>query len=218
MKAILRTSAIALVFLGTSMNVHAADITWGDVNGSTTVADLIGGTPLTFVPFEYPGGNAEGDFFTGGGGDTGNADLNAVYNSHGWNGDGATLTLEGLTVGTDYMLQLLGAGDTRGCCDTRSQAGDDGNGNISGDFYRGNSSVVGSFTADAETQAFSVVSGTDNGVDPGLSGMILTQGDGTFVSAFNVAGSADVTVVPEPSSAILALCGLLGLNGFRRKR
>ena len=215
MKRILAATAFALL-LSTS-SVRAADITWGAVDGDTTVADLIGGTPITFAPFEYPGGNAAGTFFTGDGGDTGNAELNSVYDSHGWNGAGATLTLDGLTAGSDYMIQLLGAGDTRGCCNTRSQAADDGNGNLSGDFYRGNSSVIGSFTADAATQDFMVVAGTDNGVDPGLSGFILSEADGTFVSAFTVAGADDVTVVPEPSSSLLAILGLLGL-ALRRQR
>ncbi len=215
MRTFLATTAFALM-LPISMSVNAAQITWGDVDADTTVSDLIGNLPITFAPFEYPGGNAAGTFFTGGGGDTGNTELNAVYDSHGWNGAGATLTLEGLTEGTDYVLQLLGAGDTRSCCSTRSQAGDDGNGNISDDFYRGNSSVIGSFTADATTQNFMVVSGTDNGVDPGLSGFILTQTDGTVHSAYNVAG-AEITVVPEPSSSCLLILGLLGLT-LRRKQ
>lgn len=208
--------AIGLALL--TVQLQAANITWADPNPATTVGDLIGGPSITFVPFAYDGGNAEGTFFTGDGGDTGNAALNSIYDSHGWNGAGATITLDGLTDGEDYMLQLLGAGDTRGCCNTRSQAADDGNGNISSDFFRGASSVIGTFQADATTQDFTVIAGTVDGVDPGLSGFILAQGDGTLVSAFNVAGSADVNVaVPEPTSAVLALFSLLGLT-IRRKR
>jgi hypothetical protein len=149
------------------------------------------------VPFAYDGGNADGTFFTGDGGTTGNDLLDEVYNSHGWNGDGATITLDGLTEGEGYQVQLLGAGDTRGCCDTRNQAGDDGVGNVSGDFERGNSSVVGSFTATGATQDIMVVGGTENGVDPGLSGFILADAAGNLISAFNVGREAgdDVTVI-----------------------
>ncbi|MEM7383360.1 MAG: LamG-like jellyroll fold domain-containing protein, partial [Verrucomicrobiota bacterium] len=177
----------------------SAGISWAAVNSDTTAADLIGGPNITFMPFEYDGGNAEGTFFTGGGGDTGNADLNAVYDSHGWNGAGASIILDGLTEGSSYYVQLLGAGDTRGCCDTRNQAGSDGT-NVSGDFQRGNTSVVGSFVATGETQEVMIVSGMDNGVDPGLSGFILTDGDGHYLGAYNVGrtSGANIQVNTDP--------------------
>lgn len=199
--------------------VANAAITWGAVNGNTSAGDLIGGPSIPFSPIAYDGGNAEGAFFTGDGGDTGNEDLNFVYNSHGWNGAGASITLDGLVPGEDYQIQLLGAGDTRGCCNTRNQAADDGVGNVSGDFGRGNTSVVGTFTATKASQAISIVGGTENGVDPGLSGYILTDGAGNLVSAYNVAGSIESTVtVPEPSSAVLLLLAGMGLSMRRRRR
>lgn len=163
----------------------SAEITWEAPNLDTTVEDLIGGPSLTFTPFAYDGGNAEGTFWTGDGGTTGDDVLDSIYNSHGWNGAGASITLDGLTAGESYQVQLLGAGDTRGCCNTRNQAASDGT-NVSGDFPRGNSSVIGSFTATGATQEIMIVSGTDNGVDPGLSGFILTDADGGFISASNV--------------------------------
>ena len=166
--------------------VDASGIAWGDVDLDTTVADLIGGPSITFAPFAYDGGNAEGTFWTGDGGTTGDDVLDLVYNSHGWNGAGASIVLDGLTDGQDYQVQLLGAGDTRGCCNTRNQAADDGNGNVSGDFPRGNSSVIGTFTASGDSQEIMIVGGTDNGVDPGLSGFIVTDASGGFLYAFNV--------------------------------
>ncbi|MEM7386806.1 MAG: LamG-like jellyroll fold domain-containing protein, partial [Verrucomicrobiota bacterium] len=173
----------------------AVEITWSEVDLDTTVDDLIGGSSITFVPFAYDGGNADGTFWTGDGGTTGDDLLDAVYNSHGWNGAGAIITLDGLTAGQDYMVQLLGAGDTRGCCNTRNQAASDGT-NVSGDFPRGNSSVIGSFTANGPTQDIMIISGQDNGVDPGLSGFILTDGSGSLISAFNVGRTEgdDITV------------------------
>ena len=165
--------------------METSNITWGDVDLDTTLGDLIGGSSITFAPFAYDGGNAEGTFWTGDGGTTGDDILDSVYNSHGWNGDGASITLDGLTAGESYQVQLLGAGDTRGCCNTRNQAASDGT-NVSSDFPRGNSSVIGSFTATGATQDIMIVSGTDNGVDPGLSGFILTDAAGSFISASNV--------------------------------
>ncbi|MDB4491467.1 LamG domain-containing protein [bacterium] len=179
-------------------------IAWEAVNTNTTTADLIGGPAVTFTPFEYPGGNGEGTFWTGDGGTTGDDILDSVYNSHGWNADGATITLDGLTAGQAYQVQLLGAGDTRDCCNTRNQAADDGMGNVSGDFPRGNSSVIGTFTAAAATQDVMIIAGTDTGVDPGLSGFILADADGTLISAFNVGRTAGDDIVVEVPIAPLA--------------
>ena len=131
------------------------------------------------------------------GGTTGDNLLDSVYNSHGWNGDGATITVEGLTAGQAYQVQLLGAGDTRECCNTLTQAADDGMGNVSGDFPRGNSSVIGTFTADGTTRDIMII----GSADPELSGYILTDAGGNFISAFNVgriAGDDIVVTAPEP--------------------
>jgi hypothetical protein len=172
-----------------------ASITWSEVDLDTTVADLIGGSSITFTPFVYPVDNSnDGTFWTGAGGTTGDADLDAIYNSHGWAADGTSITLEGLAAGEIYLVQLLGAGDTRDCCNTRNQAASDGT-NVSRDFPRGNSSVIGSFTATGATQELMIVSGIDNGVDPGLSGYILTGAEGALIAAYNVGtDGGDITV------------------------
>ncbi len=192
-------------------------ITWEAPDLDTTVGDLIGGPSITFIPFAYDGGNADGTFWTGDGGTTGDEMLDAVYNSHGWNADGASITLEGLTAGESYQVQLLGAGDTRGCCNTRNQAASDGT-NVSGDFPRGNSSVIGSFVATGPTQEVMIVSGQDNGVDPGLSGFILTDAEGVLVSAFNVGRTEgdDITVMtsdgPDGGGARFATLENVGIQ------
>jgi hypothetical protein len=189
-------------------------ITWGEVDLDTTVDDLIGGPTLTFTPFAYDGGNAEGTFWTGDGGTTGDDILDSIYNSHGWNGGGASITLDGLTAGESYQVQLLGAGDTRGCCNTRNQAASDGE-NVSGDFPRGNSSVIGTFTATGVSQEIMIISGTDNGVDPGLSGFILTDAAGGFISASNVGRTEDgdiILSVPPPGIPALVDLDASGLS------
>lgn len=197
-----------------------AAISWGEVVAAMTFNDLLGSSSgsIAFTGVEYDGGNAAGTFFTGDGGDTGSPSLNEIYDSHGWNGAGATITLEGLTEGESYMVQLLGAGDTRGCCNTRSQAADDGMGNVSGDFYRGASSVTGTFTAAGATQAINIISGSDNGVDPGLSGYIVADSSGAVLSAFNIAGGDATVTIPEPASAAMALLAGLAMLSIRRKR
>ncbi len=177
-------------------------ITWQDVNPNTSAGDLIGGPMVTFTPMEIDGnGNADGDFFTVEGGDSGNAELNEVYNSHSWNAAGFNLTVGGLTAGNDYMIQLLGAGDTRGCCADRFQSASDANGNTSGEFQRGNSSVIGSFTAAGESIDITMAGATD----PGLSGYILTDGDGGLVAAVNIGRPGDGAEVTVDSSGVVPI-------------
>ena len=176
-----------IIVLGADGPDLGASIEWADVNPATTAADLIGGSSVTFTPMTIEGnGNAEGTFFTGDGGATGNDDLDAIYNSHSWNAAGFSIVLDGLEAGTEYHIQLLGAGDTRGCCNTRTQTASDLNGNVSGEFLRGNSSVTGTFTATGTTQEIVIAGETD----PGLSGYILADGAGV-VSAVNIARPAD---------------------------
>lgn len=220
--------------------VANAAVVWDAVDVDTTAGDLIGGPKIDFVAATYPGGgNAggtpEGDttgtFFTGAGGDTGNADLNEVLNSHGWKGGNAgtvqVITLDGLQAGEEYRIQVLSAGDTRACCNTRTQSVDDLVGNVSGSMTRGNESVIGTFTATSSVQNIAI--GGDK--DPGSSGYILTQVTGArgtgevLVEALNygfpveAAGIVTTTVtVPEPSSAALLVLACTGMLMGRRRR
>ena len=78
--------------------------------------------------------------------------------------------------GEDYQIQLIGAGDTRGCCSSRNQRAGDGESpeNVSGDFSRsGVGSVIGTFTASGTTQPIRILPGINNGIDPGISGYVL---------------------------------------------
>ena len=64
-----------------------------------------------------------------------------------------------------------------------------------------------------------IVSGTDNGVDPGLSGYILADAGGSVVAALNYGATVGETfVVPEPNSIFMALFAGIAMLVLRRKR
>lgn len=137
----------------------------------------VGGENILFSASAIaPSNTSTGTFFTGGGGDTGNTQLNNILNSHCYSGGTWSVQLTGLTSGADYQIQLIGAGDTRGCCSARNQRGGDDESpeTVSGDFSRsGVGSVVGTFTAGGTTQTVNILAGATNGTDPGLSAYIL---------------------------------------------
>lgn len=153
---------------------HVAAI--NNVNGGGNVSVTVGAETIVFTPQQISPSVASGTFFTGGGGNTGNADLNTVLNSHGWSSNQWSFQVSGLTSGADYQIQLIGAGDTRGCCSSRNQRGGDAESpeNVSGDFSRsGVGSVIGTFTASGATQTINILPGINNGQDPGLSGYLV---------------------------------------------
>ena len=132
---------------------------------------------------------------------TGDANLDIVLDSHSYvagnnPGSRARIDLTGLTVGTPYVVQVIGVADIRTCCADRLQTVDDGAGNLSAPLQRGLANfAIGSFTADATTQSL-FVSGIN---DPGLSGLVLRA-------------------VPEPGSiTALALAAATSLLRRRRK-
>jgi hypothetical protein len=148
------------------------------VSGGGNVTVNVGGENILFTPSPIgPANTNTGTFFTGGGGDTGDANLNTILNSHSYGpGNAWSIQLTGLSPGADYQIQLIGGGDTRGCCSSRNQRAGDGESpeSISGDFSRsGVGSVIGTFTADATTQTINVLPGLNNGVDPSLSAYLL---------------------------------------------
>jgi hypothetical protein len=140
-------------------------------------------------------------------GGTGNTGLNNLLNSHSWDaGDpvAATVTLEGLSVGRPYQIQVIGAVDTRACCSMRTYEPDNGAGvfNTGTTIQRGLvQSIVGSFTADAATQSFQwrSLGNTAGNNDPSMSGLV-------------------VRLIPEPGSMLLAVAGLgfVGVTARRR--
>jgi hypothetical protein len=146
-------------------------------SGGDSFTVNVGGENILFAPSPLASGNTNtGTFYTGGGGDTGDANLNGILNSHSFSGSPWSIQLTGLSAGADYQVQLIGGGDTRGCCSSRNQrAGDAGTPErFSGDFSRsGVGSVIGTFTADSSTQTINILPGVNNGVDPALSGYLV---------------------------------------------
>ena len=120
-------------------------------------------------------------------GGTGDADLDNLLNSHTWmtgNPVSATVTLQGLTVGAPYQIQVVGAVDTRACCAARTYEPDNGQGlfTTGTSIQRGmTQSIIGTFVADGSTQAFqwrslNNAAGND---DPGMSGLLVTRRPGS---------------------------------------
>lgn len=204
---------LALAVLSMAVTTANAQITWSEpIAAGTKFSDIItGDLVFTLEPQEYPGSTSgTADFFTGSGASTFNNGLNTVLNSHGWNSAGADVVVDGLTVGNDYQIQLL-MGDTRDCCLERTQTASDGT-NVSGEFSRDAGSVVGSFTADADSISINIAGASD----PGLSGYILWDATTSTPRGVNF---GDVAVsIPEPSSVLLSAAGLLGCLALRRRR
>ncbi len=146
------------------------------------------------------------------------ANMATMLDSHRWRSGSpvvATLILEGLTVGNDYMIQTYFSDFRPGSFKQYVWAGD--NASTSEVFTRGttedNWSFIGNFTADTDRQRVMLVSlGTrlDDFVnhDPGLSGYVLSAVLPGTIS------------VPEPSSLLLVSMAVVG--GFvvlqRRRR
>ena len=143
---------------------------------------------------------------------TDNFELDDILNSHGWAGAApgsgvAVLELQDLTVGQGYQIQLIGAADDRGCCEYRQMeiwnedeepvTSADGSelwfgrsNDFDQDDERGPGSVIGTFTADADTQQIWLVGtaefddgneGFGNGNDPGLSAYVLSLSGGEAI-------------------------------------
>jgi hypothetical protein len=140
------------------------------VNGGPAGADdiqvTIGDTVLNFVsptPSVLPTANAAAGVPA-----TGNLDLDAVFGSQTLTTTAEPLglfTLSDLSPGQDYQVQIVAGADSRDCCSARTQFfqdTEDGSGNNSDLLAKATdltasgtlraNSVIGTFTADADTQ------------------------------------------------------------------
>ena len=134
--------------------IHA----WSGDNGDVIINSL----GITFVP----GPNLNNNVF--GGADNGvahpDADYDALLENATWGNVEQSITIDGLTDGQDYLIQLWMA-DTRTCCSGRMKTYDSGQGTPQVILDSGTPGVmpsqfvIGTFTADGETQDLRFVGG-----------------------------------------------------------
>lgn len=142
---------------------------------------------------------------------TGNADLDAIlasqvfFDGRGIGTSALNISLNNLTPGQPYQLQLIGPAAQAGRSRVSQATVNDGLGNsvaglagqldLDGDAAAHVTTIIGVFTADATSQAVNVVLAADR--NSGISGLILTT-------------------VPEPSAAMLAAAAAVA--GVARRR
>ena len=172
------------------------------INGITFTTSVAAGTANVATTMNS-GPNYNATWF---GGATGDADLDALLNSHAWLGGNpaeVSVTISNLVIGREYQVQFIAVADARGCCAARTYEPDDGQGNYTTtvSMSRGSfSSTIGTFVADADTQdilwrSLGAVAGNN---DPGFSGMVVLElvdqedddGDG-LTNGFEIAHGLD---------------------------
>lgn len=224
------TSLIAINGGGDAVTTQTVNgVTFTAATFTTTGAGITGGGVTMTGNFSAGAGPTtfgDGEF-------SGNAPLYNLINSavYGGGGDSTTVSFSGLTVGNTYEMQIMAndarGGTNAGIRDVAWQMGltdgadattiaatvdltnrpfnDSSSPDVAGDY------IIGTFTADAGTQTFNMVA-TRSGFTIGDA---LTNPNGNQVQ-FNGFQLRDISPVPEPSSALLALVGLA--FGLRRQR
>jgi len=130
--------------------------------------------------------------------------MNQLLDSYSWVGASPgtlSLTLEDLTVGLEYTIQLFGIADSRDCCGDRTYQPDNGTGEFITDptFHLKRSdhiSIIGTFVADANTQTVQLRSLDNDPIhaEPGLAGLaVWRSGDAyepndSFNEAYELTG------------------------------
>ena len=236
---LLEPARASLITWGAPYNLNHTDETlvsnaWDPVrNGGVAAAGAA--TLLTAVNYGYAGVTVNGIAFTQAPGatdfwgDTGiDPDIDALLSGHSAPDSSLfTLTLSGLTPGNLYQVQLIVGHDSRGTINQRQYEVSFGDGDFTSlgaapvltragygnvappnpptfDGFVSFGTVMGTFTAGAPTQGIQLRRNTLDGntgddVDPAVSAYVV------FESA-----------VPEPSTGLLALLGVLAL--VRRRR
>jgi hypothetical protein len=126
-----------------------------------------------------------------------------------------THTINGLTIGEEYQIQLVGSADDRSCCSgfvARVDGGDEGGGvtlprfaDIDGDLIGHVPTVIGTFTADATTQSFVTTGGLVDGLG-GFSAVIVSS-DQPF-------GGVNVDVIIDRATGGVTLTNLSVVEGL----
>jgi len=169
--------------------VHIA----ADFNTATGTAvgddNIINGIPFTETPTTGSGnlvtdmtsGPAYGAAFFSGTTDDG--DLDGLLDAHSYtaaNPGEVTLTINNLTPGSTYQVQLIAVADNRGCCAGRTYEPDDGAGNYTTGIAMnrgGFLSVLGTFVANdaSQTIKWRSLGGGGANSDPGFSGLVVLE-------------------------------------------
>lgn len=118
-----------------------------------------------------------------------------------------TIVLTGLTVGTSYAVQLFSL-DMRSCCGHQTQFWQDFSGNTSmGYRHDANQYLVGTFVADAVSQAFT-----------GFTAPSFQCNNQQCTNLNAVVLRSYANSVPEPGMAALLALGVAGVVTARRRR
>lgn len=131
----------------------------GSTSGLTVITN---GQSLTFSAAD----KLDAGFFNSGSPGTSSASFNTIIDQTDFNSANTTVSnfFTGLIPGIQYQVQLF-ASDSRPCCNTRTQFFSDGVGNNSPTITQGTfTSVLGTFTADASTQALGLFANSNNPV------------------------------------------------------
>ncbi|QTN33683.1 PEP-CTERM sorting domain-containing protein [Akkermansiaceae bacterium] len=117
-------------------------------------------------------------------------------------GASATFTLSGLTNGVKYSVQLFTSDSRANIGDRRSIRFNDGNGNLTAEVAQITKQYfIGTFTASGTTQA---INATSSPISPGTSGAVILN-------------ALTLSVIPEPSGAMLLGLSILGFLVRRRR-
>ena len=119
-------------------------------------------------------------FFTG---TTDDGDLDGLLDAHSYNAGSpaeVALTINNLTPGRTYQIQLIAVADARTCCAGRTYEPDDGAGNYNTGIAMnrgGFLSVIGTFDADdpSQTVMWRSLGGGGANSDPGFSGLVVLE-------------------------------------------
>jgi hypothetical protein len=140
--------------------------------------------------------------------ETGDPGLDTLLATHLYTMDNTaaiTIQMNSLTIGANYRVQLVGIADNRGDYNTLWTSPDGGTTKLyryadlgDADSDKNVLYSIGSFTANATTQSFTITGGGDIG-GGGFSAMVIAQ-----------------DTIPEPSAALLGSLGMLAL--LRRRR
>ncbi|MCA9235251.1 MAG: hypothetical protein KDA44_07255 [Planctomycetales bacterium] len=145
--------------------------------------------------------------------------LDRILDGQAWNDDAAaTVTLQNLTVGQFYRIQVIGAADTRDCCGGRIHDVHSPDGGTTGYIDRNQDydldtvshviTAIGDFTADSTSQQL-VFDGVNNAA---FSGLILTSSSPSAIPHPQITINRDTGSVILENTNSQAASSLLGYS------